>query len=54
MILVLQVDSLHDNRDFDSVRGAMKVLGYSPVEVESIWKLLAAILYLVREVYCCT
>ena len=42
-----QVDSLNDRRDFDSVRNAMRVLGYSNDEIETIWMLLAAILHLV-------
>ena len=44
----MQVDSLNDRRDFDSVRSAMRLLGYSADQVETVWKLLAAILHLVR------
>ncbi len=46
--VVVQVSSLNDGRDFDAVRGAMKVLGYSTTEVDTIWKLLASILHMVR------
>ena len=44
----MQVDSLNDRRDFDSVRSAMRLLGYNADQVETVWKLLAAILHLVR------
>ena len=42
-----QVDSLNDGKDFDNVRNAMKVLGYTPQEIDTVWKLIAAILHLV-------
>ena len=48
ILISMQVDSLNDRRDFDSVRSAMRLLGYSAAQVEIIWKLLAAILHLVR------
>ena len=45
-----QVDSLNDRKDFDNVRNAMKVLGYTPQEIDTVWKLIAAILHLVCEI----
>ena len=45
-----QVDSLNDRKDFDNVRNAMKILGCSIAEIDSIWKLLASILHLVSIV----
>ena len=44
-----QVDSLHDRKDFVNVCNAMKVLGYQQESVETIWKVLAAILHLVGD-----
>ena len=44
---MLKVDSLNDKKDFDNVRNAMKVLGLQTQEIETIWKLVAAILHLV-------
>lgn len=41
-----RVESLNDSKDFDLVRSAMRVLGYSPQDIETVWKLLAAILHL--------
>lgn len=38
--------SLNDHKDFDKVRQAMRTLGYSTEEVDTIWKLLAAIMHL--------
>lgn len=38
--------SLNDKRDFDRVRQAMRTLGYVAEEIETIWKLLAAVLHL--------
>lgn len=47
MYPVLQVDSRNDGRDFDQVRSSMRYVGYTQEEVETVWKLLAAILHLV-------
>ncbi len=43
-----RVDSLNDKKDFDQVRYSMRIVGFSPEEVSTIWKLLASILHLVR------
>lgn len=40
------VQPLSDRKDFDVVRQSMKTLGYSDEEVDTIWKLVAAILHL--------
>ena len=42
------MDSLNDKKDFDVVRNAMRVLGYTADEIETVWKLLASILHLVK------
>eukprot|EP00731_Ephydatia_muelleri_P007717 Em0004g55a len=44
--LVVMVQSLNDRKDFDVVRQSVKALGYSDEEVDTIWKLVAAILHL--------
>ena len=44
---VVQVDSRNDGRDFDQVRHSMRYVGYSQEEVDTVWKLLSAILHLV-------
>lgn len=41
-----RVDSLNDRKEFDQVRHSMRVIGFSPEEVGTIWKLLASILHL--------
>ena len=45
--LTFQVDSRNDGRDFDQVRHSMRYVGYSQEEIDTVWKLLAAILQLV-------
>ena len=42
------MDSLNDKKDFDQVRISMRVIGFTPEEVGTIWKLLSSILHLVR------
>ncbi|XP_019850778.1 PREDICTED: LOW QUALITY PROTEIN: unconventional myosin-Id-like [Amphimedon queenslandica] len=41
-----KVDSLNDKKDFDNVRNALKILGLTVNEIETIWKLIASILHL--------
>lgn len=48
----IQVDSRSDGRDFDQVRSSMRYVGYSQEEIETVWKLLAAILQLVSGTGC--
>lgn len=48
LYLTFQVDSRNDGRDFDQVRHSMRYVGYSQEEIDTVWKLLAAILQLVR------
>jgi hypothetical protein len=48
LYLTFQVDSRNDGRDFDQVRNSMRYVGYSQEEISTVWKLLAAILQLVR------
>ena len=47
--LFLQIDARNDGRDFVQVRQLMRDVGYSQEEVETVWKLLAAILQLVSR-----
>ena len=46
-VLLTQVDSISDRKDFDNVRNAMKVLNYTAQEIDTIWKLVASIIHLV-------
>ena len=47
-VVISQVDSLNDRKEFDQVRTSMRIVGYSTEEVDTIWKLLAAILHIVK------
>ena len=51
LYLTFQVDSRNDGRDFDQVRHSMRYVGYSQEEIDTVWKLLAAILQLVSMVW---
>ena len=42
---------MNDKKDFDNVRNALKVLGLTVNEVETVWKLIASILHLVSYMY---
>lgn len=47
MTILLQVDTINDRKDFDTVRNAMKVLHYTTEQIDQVWKLVAAIIHLV-------
>ncbi|MCL4146309.1 UNVERIFIED_CONTAM: hypothetical protein GTU68_025870 [Idotea baltica] len=41
-----KVDSISDKTDYKSVQQAFKILGFSPNNIDSIWKVVSAILHL--------
>lgn len=48
-LFCVQVDSRSDARDFDQLRNSMSYVGYKQEEMNTVWKLLAAILQLVSS-----
>lgn len=45
-----KVEAISDRGDHKVVLAAMKALDFSQVEIETVWKIVAAILHLVRTV----
>ena len=45
-----QVDSIRDAKDFQAVNQAMKASNFDASEIETIWKLIAAIIILVSKI----
>lgn len=50
-LLSLQ-SSINDGADFKAVADAMKVIGFTGDEIQTVYKILATILHLVRS-FCC-
>ena len=49
-MLWLQVGTISDKEDYKVVMGAMKSMGLSNTQIETLWKIVAAILHLVKKV----
>jgi len=47
-----QVATIDDKSDFRTVNNAMKAVGFSNDDIESIWKMVAAVLHLVSIPAC--
>lgn len=45
---VAKVDSISDRTDYKNVSQAFRTLNFDPASVETIWKIVAAVLHLVR------
>ena len=46
-VIVLQVSTIDDKKDYGVVNKAMKMIGFSDRERETVWKIVAAIIHLV-------
>ena len=48
---MLQVNTIDDKKDYGVVNKAMKMIGFSDRERETVWKIVAAIIHLVGYIY---
>ena len=46
---VSRVDSISDRTDYKNVMAAFRALNFDPADVDTIWRLVAAVLHLVRH-----
>jgi myosin heavy subunit len=45
--MVLQVSTIDDRGDFQSVMGALKSSGFAPKQIDTLWNIVGAVVHLV-------